>query len=77
MVQQNSPPNDPHALPRRLPIPDLQKTVTRYLTSLKPFLSEDEQRGLAFQDENALRRKWARDFLEDVGPTLQARLQGA
>ena len=66
----------PVPLPR-LPVPELQPTLERYVTSLKPFLREDEARGgTSYEEALALRTKWADDFRTGLGPTLQARLQG-
>ncbi|KAK0500408.1 acyltransferase ChoActase/COT/CPT [Armillaria luteobubalina] len=62
----------------RLPVPDLRKTLDRYLTSLEPFLLEDaSQKGL---DDNALdasrrlRAQWADEFASGVGRLCQDRL---
>jgi Choline/Carnitine o-acyltransferase len=62
----------------RLPVPDLRKTLDRYLTSLEPLLLEDERRGgISFEDSYALRRKWANDFESGIGQVLQERLIGS
>lgn len=62
----------------RLPVPDLRKTLDRYLASLEPLLLEDGQRGgLQFEDAYALRRKLADDFESGVGQVLQERLVGS
>jgi carnitine O-acetyltransferase len=61
----------------RLPVPDLRKTLDRYLASLEPLLLEDERRGgMPFDDAYALRRKWTDDFGSGVGQVLQERLIG-
>ncbi|KAJ7285108.1 acyltransferase ChoActase/COT/CPT [Mycena rebaudengoi] len=64
----------PLSLPR-LPVPDLRKTLDRYLRSLEPFLLEDEAHGgLPFVSAYALRAKWADQFAQGVGILCQARL---
>lgn len=61
----------------RLPVPDLRKTLDRYLASLEPLLLEDEQRGgLLFEDAYALRCKLTDDFESGIGRVLQERLIG-
>lgn len=61
----------------RLPVPDLKQTLQRYVTSLQPFLLEAETRtGAAYANALAERQKWADDFENGLGQTLQARLQG-
>ncbi|KAA1467647.1 acyltransferase ChoActase/COT/CPT [Dentipellis sp. KUC8613] len=59
----------------RLPVPDLRRTLDRYIQSLKPFLLEDEARG-GPSYESALERRvhWAREFEEGVGAVAQDRL---
>jgi carnitine O-acetyltransferase len=62
----------------RLPVPDLRKTLDRYLTSLEPLLLEEEQRsGIPSRDAYALRRKWADEFESGIGQVLQERLIGS
>jgi Choline/Carnitine o-acyltransferase len=61
----------------RLPVPDLQQTLKKYVQSLVPFLLEQEARGgtpfdIAFQK----RLEWARDFEEGLGAQCQQRLLG-
>ena len=61
----------------RLPVPDLQKTLQKYVTSLEPFLLEYEAKGLAKHEEaRALRAQWAEDFERGIGRVLQERLHG-
>lgn len=61
----------------RLPVPDLRKTLDRYLKSLEPFLLEDEAHGgLPFQTAYSLRAKWADEFAAGVGKLCQDRLLG-
>ncbi|KAJ7761889.1 acyltransferase ChoActase/COT/CPT [Mycena maculata] len=64
----------PLSLPR-LPVPELRKTLDRYLKSIEPFLLEDERHGgLPFQTAYALRAKWADEFASGVGQLCQERL---
>lgn len=66
----------PFARPR-LPVPDLRKTLDRYLASLEPLLLEDEARnGTPFEAAYALRHKWADEFERGVGRVCQERLKG-
>lgn len=66
----------PMPLPR-LPVPDLSKTLTRYLTSLEPLLLEDEKRGgTPYNSSYILRQKWAQEFEAGIGQVLQDRLLG-
>ncbi|KAJ7455348.1 acyltransferase ChoActase/COT/CPT [Mycena galericulata] len=59
----------------RLPVPELRKTLDRYLRSIEPFLLEDEAHGgLPFQTSYALRAKWADEFAIGVGNLCQDRL---
>ncbi|KAJ4477315.1 acyltransferase ChoActase/COT/CPT [Lentinula aciculospora] len=59
----------------RLPVPDLQKTLTKYLDSLRPFLLQDATHGGTSYDEAlALRTKWADEFLNGIGRVCQERL---
>ncbi|KAF9267867.1 carnitine acetyltransferase [Marasmius fiardii PR-910] len=59
----------------RLPVPDLRKTLDKYLKSLEPFLLEDAIReGINFKDAFALRAKWADDFFIGIGKNCQERL---
>lgn len=66
----------PMSLPR-LPVPDLSKTLTRYLASLEPLLLEDEKRGgTPYKSSYTLRQKWAQEFEVGIGQLLQDRLLG-
>lgn len=66
----------PMSLPR-LPVPDLSKTLTRYLASLEPLLLEDEKRGgMPYKSSYTLRQKWAQEFEAGIGQLLQDRLLG-
>jgi carnitine O-acetyltransferase len=66
----------PLSLPR-LPVPDLRKTLDRYLKSIEPFLLEDEAHGgLPFHTAYSLRAKWADEFAAGVGKLCQDRLLG-
>ncbi|KAI0331918.1 acyltransferase ChoActase/COT/CPT [Cubamyces sp. BRFM 1775] len=59
----------------RLPVPDLHKTLQKYLKSIEPFLLEDERRGgLDFQSAYEERVKLVNDFERDIGPLCQQRL---
>ncbi|TFK33238.1 acyltransferase ChoActase/COT/CPT [Crucibulum laeve] len=59
----------------RLPVPDLHKTLSKYLTSLEPFFLEDELRGgMSYASAHALRTKWADEFASGIGHVLQDRL---
>ena len=61
----------------RLPVPDLRKTLDRYLASLEPLLLEDEIRGgMPFEDSHTLRIKLAKEFESGIGKVLQERLIG-
>ena len=67
----------PQARLPRLPVPKLDQTLRRYLTSLEPFLLEDEARGgTSFNEALTLRQEWARDFENGLGKVLQERLHG-
>jgi hypothetical protein len=71
-----APGKGPVSLPR-LPVPDLSKTLSRYLASLEPLLLEDEKRGgISYQSAYSLREKWAQDFEFGIGQLLQDRLLG-
>ncbi|KAH6913323.1 carnitine acetyltransferase [Coprinopsis sp. MPI-PUGE-AT-0042] len=64
----------PAHLPR-LPVPELRKTLDKYLASLEPFLLEDERRGgMTYQSGLLLRQKWADAFEQGIGRVLQDRL---
>ena len=58
-------------------MPDLHKTLQKYLKSIEPFLLEDERRGgLDFQSAYEERVKLVNDFERDIGPLCQQRLLG-
>ncbi|KAI0775213.1 acyltransferase ChoActase/COT/CPT [Trametes elegans] len=60
----------------RLPIPDLNQTLTKYLTSLEPFFLEDEVRGgTDFKGAHDLRAKLIDDFENGIGQRCQERLR--
>ena len=62
----------------RLPVPDIQRTLERYLQSLEPFLLEDEANGGdAFEDAHEQRKEWCQALTEGVGKVLQQRLRGS
>ncbi|KAJ7903470.1 acyltransferase ChoActase/COT/CPT [Mycena olivaceomarginata] len=68
-----TPPKRPSLL--RLPVPELRKTLDRYLKSIEPFLLEDEAHGgLPFNTAYSLRVKWADEFAAGVGKLCQDRL---
>ncbi|KAJ7030394.1 acyltransferase ChoActase/COT/CPT [Mycena alexandri] len=75
LMRQNSTlASKPLSLPR-LPVPDLRKTLDRYLRSIEPFLLEDEAHGgLPFDTSYSLRAKWADEFATGVGKLCQERL---
>ncbi|KAI0367761.1 acyltransferase ChoActase/COT/CPT [Pilatotrama ljubarskyi] len=59
----------------RLPVPDLHKTLQKYLQSLEPFLQEDEARGgTDFNTAYAARQQLANDFENGIGRLCQERL---
>lgn len=59
----------------RLPVPELRKTLDKYLAALEPFLREDEKRGgMPYQSGLSLRQKWADEFERGIGKVLQDRL---
>lgn len=61
----------------RLPVPDLHKTLSRYVQSLGPFLREQEARGgRPFEVALHERLKWAATFEAGVGAECQRRLIG-
>lgn len=61
----------------RLPVPELRKTLDKYLASLEPFLREDEKRGgMNYHSGLSLRKKWADEFEQGIGKVLQDRLVG-
>ncbi|SRR6266550_6822429 len=75
-VPLRMPKNRPAQLPR-LPIPQLRHTLDRYLTSLEPFLLQDQADGRApYNSAYALRAKWADEFENGIGRVLQDRLRG-
>lgn len=62
---------------RRLPVPPLRNTLDKYLQSIKPFLLQDDLRGVsAFDSGYEQRVQWAKEFETGIGATLQARLIG-
>lgn len=66
----------PPTLPR-LPVPDLHKTLSKYLRSLVPLLQEDEARGgVPWQSALQERQRWADEFETGLGATCQERLDG-
>ncbi|KAF5367561.1 hypothetical protein D9758_003646 [Tetrapyrgos nigripes] len=65
----------PVQLPR-LPVPDLSKTLTKYLASLEPLLQEESLRtGVPYAQAYAFRAKWAEEFSHGVGKVCQERLK--
>ncbi|KAG2347787.1 acyltransferase ChoActase/COT/CPT [Suillus weaverae] len=59
----------------RLPVPDLRKTLDRYLQSIQPFLREDEARGHSlFQASYEKRVQWVNDFEKGIGRLCQHKL---
>ncbi|KIK80431.1 hypothetical protein PAXRUDRAFT_833536 [Paxillus rubicundulus Ve08.2h10] len=59
----------------RLPIPDLQKTMDRYLRSIQPVLLADEHAGgPSFSTSYARQQALVSAFLASPGPLAQARL---
>ncbi|PCH42408.1 acyltransferase ChoActase/COT/CPT [Wolfiporia cocos MD-104 SS10] len=59
----------------RLPVPDLHQTLQKYLTSLEPFLLEDEARGDGhFAEGLGVRAAWAQEFEQGIGRVCQERL---
>ncbi|KAI0649114.1 acyltransferase ChoActase/COT/CPT [Trametes meyenii] len=59
----------------RLPVPDLHKTLQKYLKSLEPILLEAEKRwGQDFKSAYDARVKLVHDFEHDLGPLCQDRL---
>jgi hypothetical protein len=68
--------NQPIQLPR-LPIPDLRSTLDKYLTSIQPFLREDEANGLQpFDAAYAHQVSLTDAFAEGIGKICQQRLIG-
>ncbi|KAJ7593323.1 acyltransferase ChoActase/COT/CPT [Mycena floridula] len=64
----------PTILPR-LPVPELRKTLDKYLKSLEPFLLENEANGgPTFHSAYAIRAKWADEFESGLGRVCQERL---
>ena len=61
----------------RLPVPDLHKTMERYLASLEPFLLEEQRLGNASYDASYARHlKRVKEFESGIGQVLQERLIG-
>jgi hypothetical protein len=61
----------------RLPVPNLEDTVARYLKSLEPFLLEDAaQGGPSFEVAQARYRELAHKFVKDSGSERQTQLNG-
>ncbi|KAI9060650.1 acyltransferase ChoActase/COT/CPT [Trametes sanguinea] len=59
----------------RLPVPDLHKTLQKYLASLEPFLLEDESRGgPGYRTAYDARVKLVNDFEQGIGQLCQQRL---
>ncbi|KAG0706775.1 acyltransferase ChoActase/COT/CPT [Suillus ampliporus] len=59
----------------RLPVPDLRKTLDRYLQSIQPFLREDEARGRSLFDVSYAKRvQWVDDFEKGIGRICQRKL---
>ncbi|KAG1750829.1 acyltransferase ChoActase/COT/CPT [Suillus lakei] len=59
----------------RLPVPDLRKTLDRYLQSIQPFLREDEARGRSlFEASYEKRVQWVDDFEKGIGRLCQHKL---
>ncbi|KXN88606.1 Carnitine O-acetyltransferase, mitochondrial [Leucoagaricus sp. SymC.cos] len=71
-VQTSATPKIPY-LPR-LPVPDLRKTLDKYLTSIEPFLRESERSSQGFSAAYQLRKQWADEFYSGIGSVLQERL---
>lgn len=61
----------------KLPIPTLRDTLDRYLTSIEPFLREDERHGgQPFATAYAIQEKIALEWEHGLGKTVQGRLTG-
>ena len=61
----------------RLPIPDLRKTLDRYLKSLQPFLLDDAVRGgTSYDTAYNARVKMVEKFENGLGRLCQERLLG-
>ncbi|KAF5359195.1 hypothetical protein D9756_003110 [Leucocoprinus leucothites] len=60
----------------RLPVPDLRKTLDKYLTSIEPFLRESEKSPQSFSAAYQVRKQWADEFYAGIGSILQERLVG-
>jgi hypothetical protein len=66
----------PTFLPR-LPVPELQKTLSKYLQSLIPLLQEDEARGgPSWRSALQERQQWADELERGLGAICQERLYG-
>ncbi|KAI0044041.1 acyltransferase ChoActase/COT/CPT [Auriscalpium vulgare] len=59
----------------RLPVPDLQRTLNKYVQSLAPLLEEEEARGGPSADASLEARfRWATEFEQGAGGQCQQRL---
>lgn len=66
----------PPTLPR-LPVPDLHRTLSKYLQSLIPLLQEDEARGgTPWRSALQERQRWVDEFEKGLGAKCQERLHG-
>jgi hypothetical protein len=66
----------PPTLPR-LPVPDLHRTLSKYLQSLAPLLQEDEARGgTPWRSALQERQRWVDEFEKGLGAKCQERLHG-
>ncbi|KAH7913563.1 acyltransferase ChoActase/COT/CPT [Hygrophoropsis aurantiaca] len=74
IIRRNSSSMVPPKLPR-LPVPELRKTLDKYLLSIQPFLLEDEANGgPSFTSSYTKRLKWAEEFETGMGRNCQQRL---
>src|SRR6266702_4849703 len=66
----------PTFLPR-LPVPELHRTLSKYLQSLVPLLQEDEARGgPSWRSALQERQQWVDEFERGLGAKCQERLYG-